>query len=112
MAEAMDDRDATRLPTGRRREARKIETLEWWRDYRSKPTSFDRSHQVCDKGNGSNRYGVVPWDVSLCDQGSPVVGQQSEPEAVHLGYGYQQHRARRQRPAVRRRDLSGESSVV
>ena len=102
MAEAMDGRDATGLRSGRRREARKDEILQWWRDYRAKPCSGSRSLEVRDKSDGSNRYGVIPWDVPLRDQGSPPVGQLEEPEAVHSGYTFITLPTRRQRDGRRR----------
>ena len=97
MAEAMDGRDASGLRAGRRREERKDEILQWWRDYRAKPCSGSRSLEVRDKVDGSNRYGVIPWEVPLRDQGVTPVGELEEPEAVHSGYAFISRPTRRSR---------------
>ena len=107
MAEAMDGVGPTGLPAGDRRTQREIETDEWWRAYRGKPASGSRGLEVRDKSDGSNRYGVIPWEVPLRDQGSPVVGQLEEPEAVHHGYTYRRFPTRRQRDGRRRGNRQG-----
>lgn len=112
MAEAMDGVGPAGLPAGDRREARKDEILEWWRDYRGIKSGGARGLEVRDKGDGSNRYGVIPWEVPLRDQGSPVVGQLEEPEAVHHGYTYRQFGSRRDRDGRRRAERERKSSLV
>ena len=112
MAEAMDGVGPTGLPAGDRRETRKDEILEWWSAYRGIKSGGARGLEVRDKSDGSNRYGVIPWDVPLRDQGSPSVGQLEEPEAVHNGYTYQQFPSRRQRNRRRRGNRQGQGPVV
>ena len=112
MEVAMDEFDASGLRTGRRRQAREDEILQWWRDYRAKPCSGSRGLEVRDKSDGSNRYGVIPWDVPLRDQGAPPVGQLEEPEAVHSGYTFISLPSRRQRDGRRRGNRKGQGPVV
>ena len=109
MEVAMDELDASGLPTGSRRQAREDEILDWWRDYRTKPRRSLGGVQVRDKSDGSNRYGVIPWEVPLRDQGAPPVGQLEEPEAVHSGYTFvtRPTTRRQQRRAVRNRQRQG-----
>ena len=97
MAEAMDGRDASGLRPGGRREKREDEILQWWRDYRAIASSGSRGLEVRDQSDGSNRYGVIPWEVPLRDEGSPVVGEQQQSEAVHNGYTFVRIGSRRQR---------------
>ena len=108
----MDELDASGLRTGRRRQAREDEILQWWRDYRAKPCSGSRSLEVRHKGDGSNRYGVIPWEVPLRDQGSPSVGQLEEPEAVHSGYTLIPRPTRRRTNRSARRIRQGKSPLV
>ena len=112
MAEAMDGRDATGLRPGRRRQAREDEILQWWRDYRAKPCSGSRGLEVRDKSDGSNRYGVIPWEVPLRDQGVTPVGELEEPKAVHSGYTFGQFPSRRSRELWERRNRKGQGPVV
>ena len=107
MAEAMDGRDATRLRTRNRRQARAEQDLQWWRNYRAIKSSGSRGLEVRDKGDGSNRYGVIPWDVPLRDQRPTPVVKLEEPEAVHNGYTYRQFPSRRSRELERRRNRQG-----
>ena len=112
MAEAMDGRDAAGLRASRRRQAREDEILEWWARFRAKPQRSTRGLQVRDKSDGSNRYGVIPWDVPLRDQGAPSVGQLEEPEAVHNGRSFGQFPSRRRRDPRRRGNRQGQGPVV
>ena len=112
MAEAMDGVGPAGLPAGDRRTERESEILEWWRAYRGIKSGGARGLEVRDKGDGSNRYGVIPWDVPLRDQGSPSVGQLEEPEAVHNGYTYRQFPTRRSRQLERQRNRKGQGPVV
>ena len=108
----MDELDASGLRTGRRRQAREDEILQWWRDYRAKPDRSTRGRQVLDKGDGLNRYGVIPWEVPLRDQGVTPVGELEEPEAVHSGYTFGQFPSRRSRELWERRNRKGQGPVV
>ena len=101
----MDGRDAPGLRPGDRRTKREVEIDEWWSAYCRISTGGTRGLQVRDKVDGSNRYGVIPWEVPLRDEGSPSVGQLDEPEAVHNGYTYQR-RPITGRPTRGRRRLS------
>ena len=112
MAEAMDGVGPTGLPAGHRRTKREVEIDEWWSAYRRISTGGARGLQVRDKVDGSNRYGVIPWEVPLRDQGPPVVGQLEEPEAVSDGYTYQRVGTRRQRDGRTRANRARKGSVV
>ena len=112
MEVGMDELDASGLRTGRRHQAREDEILQWWRDYRAIEGGGARSLQVRDKSDGSNRYGVIPWEVPLRDQGAPPVGQLEEPEAVHSGYTFGRFPTRRQRDGRRRGNRQRKGPVV
>ena len=84
----MDGQRTPRLRTSRRREESESELLTWWEHYRSKPQRGVGSIEVRDKSDGSNRYGIVPWDVSLCGERAPVDGSVNKPEAVSERYTY------------------------
>ena len=112
MAEAMDGCSPSRLFAGDRRQESESELLEWWSNYRSKPERGVGSLEVRDKSDGSNRYGIVPWDVSLRGERAPVDVSVNEPEAVSVGYTYQRIGTRRQRDGRRRGNRKGQSPVV
>ena len=112
MAEAMDGVGPTGLPAGDRRETRKNEILEWWSAYRGIKSGGARGLEVRDKSDGSNRYGVIPWDVPLRDQGPQAECEQQEPEAVHNGYTYRQFGSRRERDGRRRAERQRKGPVV
>ena len=112
MEVGMDELDASGLRASRRRQAREDALLDWWRDYRAKPCSGSRSLEVRHKSDGSNRYGVIPWEVPLRDQESPPVRQLEEPEAVHSGYTFGQFPSRRSRELRRARNRKGQGPVV
>ena len=98
----MDGRNEAGLRSSSGRKTREDALLEWWRNYRAIEGGGSRSLQVRDKVDGSNRYGVIPWEVPLRDQGVTPVGELEEPEAVHSGYTYVQFGSRRQRDGRRR----------
>ena len=108
----MDGRNEARLRSSSGREESEDEILEWWRDYRAKPDRSTRGRQVLDKGDGLNRYGVIPWEVPLRDQGVTPVGELEEPEAVHRGYTFGQFPTRRSRELRERRNRQGQGPVV
>ena len=99
---SMDGRNEAGLRSSSGRKTREDALLEWWRNYRAIEGGGSRSLQVRDKVDGSNRYGVIPWEVPLRDQGVTPVGELEEPEAVHSGYTYVQFGSRRQRDGRRR----------
>ena len=108
----MDGQRTPGLPSGRRRTESEIELLTWWEHYRSKPQRGVGSIEVRDKSNGSNRYGVVPWDVPLRSERAPVDVSVNEPEAVSERYTYQYVGTRRQRDGRRRGHRKGQSPLV
>ena len=107
MAEAMDGRSEARLRASNRRQTREDEILDWWRDYRAKPCSGSRGLEVRDKSDGSNSYGVIPWDVPLRSERVEAECEQPKPEAVHQRYEYRQFPSRRSRELYRRRNRKG-----
>ena len=108
----MDGRNEARLRSSSGRKKSEDALLEWWRDYRAKPCSGSRGLEVRDKVDGSNRYGVIPWEVPLRDQGVTPVGELEEPQAVHRGYTYQQFPSRRSRELWELRNRKGQGPVV
>ena len=106
MAEAMDGCSPSGLPAGSRRTESEIELLTWWEHYRSKPQRGVGSLEVRDKSDGSNRYGIVPWDVSLRGERVEADGSVDEPETVPVGYTYIR------RPATRRQQLRQRRNCV
>ena len=112
MAKAMDGQRTPGLPSGRRRTESEIELLTWWEHYRSKPQRGVGSIEVRDKSDGSNRYGIVPWDVSLRGERASVDVSVNEPEAVSQRYTYTRIGTRRQRDGRRCGNRKGQGPVV
>lgn len=112
MDKAVDGFDEVGLPTSSRHQTRKDSLDEWWRQYRRKPSSGYRSHQVRDKSDGLNRYGVRPWGVPLRDQGPEAEQQLQVPEAVHHEFSYQRAGTRRQTDGRRRANRARQGPVV
>ena len=112
MAEAVDGCDAPGLRPGDRRTKREIEIDEWWSAYRAISTGGTRGLEVRDKVDGSNRYGVIPWEVPLRDQGPSPVSELVIPEAVSDGYTYQRVGTRRQRDGRTRANRARKGPVV
>ncbi len=108
----MDGCSPSGLPAGNRRQESESELLEWWSNYRSKPQRGVGSIEVRDKSDGSNRYGIVPWDVSLCGERVEADSSINKPEAVSQRYAYRQFGTRRQRDGRRRGNRKGQSPVV
>ena len=95
----MDGRSEAGLPTGSRRPKGVVEILEWWRAYCRIEGGGARGLEVRDKVAGSNRYGVVPWDVPLAGEGTEAERQQQLTEAVSDGYTYQRRGTTRRKRA-------------
>ena len=108
----MDGCSSSGLPSGRRRKESEIELLTWWEHYRSKPQRGVGSLEVRDKSDGSNRFGIVPWDVSLRGERAPVDISVNEPEAVSERYTYIRRPTSRRRSGRRSRNRKGQSPVV
>ena len=108
----MDGRNEAGLRSSSGRKTREDALLEWWRNYRAIEGGGSRSLQVRDKVDGSNRYGVIPWEVPLRDQGVTPVGELEEPKAVHSGYTFGQFPSRRSRELWERRNRKGQGPVV
>ena len=112
MEEAMDGQRTPGLRASRRRTESEIELLTWWEHYRSKPQRGVGSLEVRDKSDGSNRYGIVPWDVSLRGERAPVDVSVNEPEAVSVGFTYIRRPTTRHQQLRQRRNCVRQSPVV
>lgn len=112
MAEAMDGCSPSRLFAGDRRQESESELLEWWSNYRSKPERGVGSIEVRDKSDGSNRYGIVPWDVSLRGERASVDVSVNEPQAVSVGHTYIRRPITRRQQLRQRRNCVRQGPVV